>query len=119
MHGAVQAPIATLADMATVLGQARRARSTACTAMNAHSSRSHSVLMLHIGGAHAASGTCLRGSLNLVDLAGRRAVHPHEATAYLVPCVAARSLHAAHHAATAVCAAGLHACAGVWSACSA
>ena len=71
--GAVQAPIASLTDMASVLGQAHKARSTASTAMNAHSSRSHSVLMLHISGEHAPTSTCLRGSLSLVDLAGRYA----------------------------------------------
>ena len=75
MAGAAQAPIATLADMQAVLGQAGRARSTASTAMNTHSSRSHSVLMLRISGEHAPSGTRLCGSLNLVDLAGRRALH--------------------------------------------
>jgi Kinesin motor domain len=41
------------------------------TAMNAASSRSHSVLTLHIRGRHDGSGERLTGALNLVDLAGR------------------------------------------------
>ena len=69
--GAVQAPIGALADAEAILRRADQARSTASTAMNAHSSRSHSVLMLHIAGSHGPTGTSLRGSLNLVDLAGR------------------------------------------------
>jgi Kinesin motor domain len=39
--------------------------------MNAASSRSHSVLTLHISGRHDGSGERLTGALNLVDLAGR------------------------------------------------
>ena len=39
--------------------------------MNSVSSRSHSVLTLRITGRHDGVGSCLSGSLNLVDLAGR------------------------------------------------
>ena len=71
MAGAVQAPVGSLAEAEVILKRADQARSVGATAMNTHSSRSHSVLMLHIGGTHGPSGTTLRGSLNLVDLAGR------------------------------------------------
>ena len=53
-----------------VINRAAKARSTDATAMNAESSRSHSVFTLHITGSHEASGTRILGSLNLVDLAG-------------------------------------------------
>ena len=48
--------------------RAAAARAVESTAMNAVSSRSHSVL--YITGKHEATGTFLQGSLNLVDLAG-------------------------------------------------
>ncbi len=54
--------------------QATAARAVEATAMNAVSSRSHSVFMLSVRGMHAASATLLEGALNLVDLAGRRAI---------------------------------------------
>ena len=71
MAGAVQAPIACQADAEAVLKRAEQCRSVGATAMNARSSRSHCVLMLHIVGTHGPTGASLRGSLNLVDLAGR------------------------------------------------
>lgn len=52
-----------------LLRRAARARSTDATAMNAESSRSHSVFTLHITGTNEA-GDRLLGSLSLVDLAG-------------------------------------------------
>ena len=51
--------------------RAANARACQATAMNATSSRSHSVFMLYISGAHAPSSTRLQGCLCLVDLAGR------------------------------------------------
>jgi hypothetical protein len=62
---------------AALVRKAAQARACEATAMNVTSSRSHSVFMLNITGRHAASATCLRGALNLVDLAGRSAPCPH------------------------------------------
>ena len=53
-----------------LLARAQKARSTDATAMNAESSRSHSVFTLCITGEHEEKGFKLLGSLNLVDLAG-------------------------------------------------
>lgn len=53
-----------------LLRRAARARSTDATAMNAESSRSHSVFTLHITGRNEAGDCRLLGSLSLVDLAG-------------------------------------------------
>ena len=49
---------------------AGRARSVASTKMNAVSSRSHSVFMLHLNGINEENGTVVEGALNLCDLAG-------------------------------------------------
>jgi kinesin family protein C1 len=57
-------------QLETLMNVAARARSVASTKMNAQSSRSHSVFMLHIRGSNRESGTEVQGSLNLCDLAG-------------------------------------------------
>ncbi len=53
-----------------LMAAAARARSVASTQMNAVSSRSHSVFMLHLSGKNEDSGTAVEGALNLCDLAG-------------------------------------------------
>jgi len=68
--GATRVPVATGADIESLLATSAAARSTAATAMNDTSSRSHSVFMLAIAGAHEGAGVALKGALNLVDLAG-------------------------------------------------
>jgi kinesin family protein C1 len=76
VDGLTEVPIESV-DSAKGMGQlealmsvAARARSVASTKMNAQSSRSHSVFMLHIRGCNAETGTEVQGSLNLCDLAG-------------------------------------------------
>ena len=49
---------------------AARSRSVASTKMNAQSSRSHSVFMLHLRGYNQETGAEVHGALNLCDLAG-------------------------------------------------
>ena len=66
--------VASPAEADDLVQRAAAGRAVESTAMNAVSSRSHSVFMLYISGSHAASGTRVRGALNLVDLAGRCAV---------------------------------------------
>ncbi|RMZ55026.1 hypothetical protein APUTEX25_005652, partial [Auxenochlorella protothecoides] len=68
--GATRLTIASEEDAALLVARAAAARSVEATAMNAASSRSHSVFLLYITGRHAASDTALHGSLALVDLAG-------------------------------------------------
>ena len=54
----------------TLMECAARSRSVASTKMNAQSSRSHSVFMLHLRGYNEDSGAHVHGALNLCDLAG-------------------------------------------------
>lgn len=53
-----------------LMAVAARARSVASTKMNAQSSRSHSVFMLHLRGYNEDNGATMEGALNLCDLAG-------------------------------------------------
>ncbi|GAV83866.1 Kinesin domain-containing protein/CH domain-containing protein [Cephalotus follicularis] len=55
-------------------------RAVGATALNERSSRSHSVLTVHVRGMDSKTGTILRGSLHLVDLAGSERVDRSEAT---------------------------------------
>jgi len=57
-------------QLEALMAAAARARSVATTKMNAQSSRSHSVFMLHLHGINEDTGTIVEGSLNLCDLAG-------------------------------------------------
>jgi hypothetical protein len=53
-----------------IMQLAARHRSVGHTAMNAQSSRSHSIFTLHLKAKNVAEGVVLKGALNLVDLAG-------------------------------------------------
>ncbi|KUF82511.1 Kinesin-2 [Phytophthora nicotianae] len=74
--GGVYVPGLTMVDVTAIdqvevlMERASRARSVACTDMNAQSSRSHSVFTLHLQGVNEKDGVMLNGQLNLVDLAG-------------------------------------------------
>ncbi|KAG1683919.1 hypothetical protein DVH05_012547 [Phytophthora capsici] len=74
--GGVYVPGLTMANVTAtdqvevLMERANRARSVACTDMNAQSSRSHSVFTLHLQGVNDKDGVMLNGQLNLVDLAG-------------------------------------------------
>jgi kinesin family protein C1 len=59
-----------LSQLESLMTVATRARTVASTNMNSHSSRSHSVFMLHLRGHNADSDTIVEGALNLCDLAG-------------------------------------------------
>ena len=59
-----------MTQLEALMAVAARARSVASTNMNAQSSRSHSVFMLHLHGYNAESDTAVEGALNLCDLAG-------------------------------------------------
>ncbi|EIE25441.1 kinesin-domain-containing protein [Coccomyxa subellipsoidea C-169] len=77
--GATTVRITTTDAAAALVRKAAQARACEATAMNAVSSRSHSVFMLNITGRHAASATTLRGALNLVDLAGSERLNRSQA----------------------------------------
>ncbi|KAF8033038.1 hypothetical protein BT93_D1811 [Corymbia citriodora subsp. variegata] len=55
-------------------------RAVGATALNERSSRSHSVLTVHVRGTDVETDAVLRGSLHLVDLAGSERVDRSEAT---------------------------------------
>ncbi|GMH47120.1 hypothetical protein TrLO_g10352 [Triparma laevis f. longispina] len=59
-----------MSELEAVMSAAAKTRSVAKTDMNAQSSRSHSVFMLHIHGKNEEDGTIISGALNLCDLAG-------------------------------------------------
>ncbi|KZT64495.1 kinesin-domain-containing protein [Daedalea quercina L-15889] len=63
-------PLATSAQVRTLLSLAQSRRTVAATLMNERSSRSHSVFTLRIRGENTLTGEACEGSLNLVDLAG-------------------------------------------------
>lgn len=71
MAGATVVRVTSAEGAAALVKRAAGARACEATAMNAASSRSHSVFLLNICGRHAGSGARLQGALNLVDLAGR------------------------------------------------
>ncbi|KMT12643.1 hypothetical protein BVRB_4g091020 [Beta vulgaris subsp. vulgaris] len=54
-------------------------RAVGATALNERSSRSHSILTIHVQGKELISGSILRGCLHLVDLAGSERVDKSEA----------------------------------------
>jgi kinesin family member C1 len=72
VEGLTEVPIDTdgMEQLANLMDVASRARSVASTKMNAQSSRSHSVFMLHMRGHNEESGAIVHGALNLCDLAG-------------------------------------------------
>ncbi|XP_044487038.1 kinesin-like protein KIN-14J isoform X2 [Mangifera indica] len=55
-------------------------RAVGATALNERSSRSHSVLTVHVYGTDVKSGATLRGNLHLIDLAGSERLDRSEAT---------------------------------------
>ncbi|CAM6096214.1 unnamed protein product [Calypogeia fissa] len=57
-----------------------RNRAVGATALNERSSRSHSVLTVHVQGVDLSTGSVLRGSLHLVDLAGSERIDKSEVT---------------------------------------
>lgn len=76
VDGLTEVPIETrdsgtgMQQLDALMSVAARTRSVASTKMNAQSSRSHSVFMLHLRGINSDSGAVVEGTLNLCDLAG-------------------------------------------------
>ncbi|KAH9567065.1 hypothetical protein CY35_03G009900 [Sphagnum magellanicum] len=73
-------PVRSTEDVLELMKVGQRNRAVGATALNERSSRSHSVLTVHVQGTDLGSGAILRGSLHLVDLAGSERVDKSEAT---------------------------------------
>lgn len=73
-------PVGSTEELQPVLAKARTNRSSAKTASNERSSRSHSVFTLRMHGAHVESGQETNGILNLIDLAGSERVDKSQVT---------------------------------------
>lgn len=73
-------PVASTSAVMELMNLGHKNRVVGATALNDRSSRSHSVLTVHVQGRDLTSGTILRGCLHLVDLAGSERVDKSEAT---------------------------------------
>ncbi|XP_058075660.1 kinesin-like protein KIN-14C [Magnolia sinica] len=73
-------PVNSTADVLELMQIGQMNRAVGATALNERSSRSHSILTVHVRGVDLETGTALRGSLHLVDLAGSERVDRSEAT---------------------------------------
>ncbi|GKU95265.1 hypothetical protein SLEP1_g8646 [Rubroshorea leprosula] len=72
--------VRSTADVLELMNIGLMNRAVGATALNERSSRSHSVLTVHVRGTDLKTNSVLRGSLNLVDLAGSERVDRSEAT---------------------------------------
>jgi kinesin family member C1 len=75
--GITVVPLASPAQVMSLLLRAQSRRSVASTLMNERSSRSHSVFTLRIKGENEETGEKCIGCLNLVDLAGSERLSAH------------------------------------------
>ncbi|KAL5135922.1 Kinesin-like protein KIN-14G [Glycine soja] len=73
-------PVSCTSDVINLMNLGHKNRSVGSTAMNDHSSRSHSCLTVHVQGKNLTSGSTIRGSMHLVDLAGSERADKTEAT---------------------------------------
>lgn len=72
--------VTSTADVLELMRIGLMNRAVGATALNERSSRSHSVLTIHVYGMDLETGAVLRGNLHLVDLAGSERVDRSEAT---------------------------------------
>ncbi|KAK4748648.1 hypothetical protein SAY87_015234 [Trapa incisa] len=70
----------TTADVLELMSIGLTNRAVGATALNERSSRSHSILTVHVRGTDSETNAILRGSLHLIDLAGSERVDRSEAT---------------------------------------
>ncbi|KAF8413172.1 hypothetical protein HHK36_001148 [Tetracentron sinense] len=73
-------PVKSTIDVLELMKIGLMNRAVGATALNERSSRSHSVLTVHVRGTDLETGAALRGCLHLVDLAGSERVERSEAT---------------------------------------
>ncbi|KAK1436232.1 hypothetical protein QVD17_02011 [Tagetes erecta] len=72
--------VTSTADVLELMNVGLMNRAVGATALNERSSRSHSVLTVHVRGTDLETNAVLRGNLHLVDLAGSERVDRSEAT---------------------------------------
>ncbi|KAJ1441202.1 P-loop containing nucleoside triphosphate hydrolase [Sesbania bispinosa] len=72
-------PVTCTQDVLDLMRIGQKNRAVGATALNERSSRSHSVLTVHVRGMELVSNSVLRGCLHLVDLAGSERVDKSEA----------------------------------------
>ncbi|GAV59639.1 Kinesin domain-containing protein/CH domain-containing protein [Cephalotus follicularis] len=72
-------PVTSTQDVIDLMKIGHGNRAIGATALNERSSRSHSILTVHVYGKERVSGSILRGCLHLVDLAGSERVDKSEA----------------------------------------
>ncbi|XP_076888993.1 kinesin-like protein KIN-14J [Bidens hawaiensis] len=72
--------VTSTADVLDLMNVGLMNRAVGATALNKRSSRSHSVLTVHVRGTDLETNAVLRGNLHLVDLAGSERVDRSEAT---------------------------------------
>ncbi|KOM28743.1 hypothetical protein LR48_Vigan569s001400 [Vigna angularis] len=72
-------PVTCTRDVLDLMRIGQKNRAVGATALNERSSRSHSVLTVHVRGRELVSNSILRGCLHLVDLAGSERVDKSEA----------------------------------------
>ncbi|KAA8527097.1 hypothetical protein F0562_008674 [Nyssa sinensis] len=72
-------PVKCTQDVLNLMRIGQRNRAVGATALNERSSRSHSILTVHVRGKELVSGSILKGCLHLVDLAGSERVDKSEA----------------------------------------
>ncbi|EOY11923.1 Kinesin-like protein 1 isoform 2 [Theobroma cacao] len=72
-------PVSSTQDVLDWMRIGYKNRAVGATALNERSSRSHSVLTIHVYGKELVSGSILKGCLHLVDLAGSERVDKSEA----------------------------------------
>lgn len=73
-------PVESTPDVLDLMKIGQKNRAVGATALNERSSRSHSVLTVHVQGIDLSSGAILHGCLHLVDLAGSERVDRSEVT---------------------------------------
>ncbi|KAF8104729.1 hypothetical protein N665_0169s0013 [Sinapis alba] len=73
-------PVKSTSDVIKLMDIGLQNRSIGATAMNERSSRSHSIVTVHVRGKDLKTGSVLYGNLHLVDLAGSERVDRSEVT---------------------------------------
>ncbi|KAL0371792.1 UNVERIFIED_CONTAM: Kinesin-like protein KIN-14J [Sesamum calycinum] len=73
-------PVKSTSDVLELMNVGLMNRAVGATALNERSSRSHSILTVHVRGTDLETNAVLRGCLHLVDLAGSERVDRSEAT---------------------------------------
>ncbi|KAL4361529.1 hypothetical protein GQ457_04G039040 [Hibiscus cannabinus] len=73
-------PVLSTSDVIDLIDVGFKNRTVSATALNERSSRSHSIVTVHVCAKDLKSGNCLYGNLHLVDLAGSERVDRSEVT---------------------------------------